>query len=128
LALCSRYPGEQRPTLGADRLRWTVRLRPTPLSVTYTVLIDYRSGHCPRVVVIDPPLEIPDGKTLPHVFPGDELCLFYGTEFDGRKDLIADTIVPWISEWLYFYELWLTTGEWHGGGVHPDSSSRSRRR
>ncbi|MDY0295864.1 MAG: hypothetical protein RB296_00975 [Acidobacteriota bacterium] len=32
--------------------------------------------------------------------------------------IIAKTIVPWASEWLIFYELWLATGEWLGGGIH----------
>ena len=32
---------------------------------------------------------------------------------------LATTIVPWCSEWLFYYELWLATGEWLGGGVHP---------
>ena len=30
--------------------------------------------------------------------------------------LIADTIVAWTCEWLIHYEIWLATGEWHGGG------------
>jgi hypothetical protein len=34
---------------------------------------------------------------------------------------IAETIIPWTSEWLYFYELWVFTGEWHGGGHAPGS-------
>ena len=31
---------------------------------------------------------------------------------------IAKTILPWTSEWLVHYQLWLATGEWHGGGIH----------
>jgi hypothetical protein len=30
--------------------------------------------------------------------------------------LLAITVVPWISEWLIYYELWLVTGRWLGGG------------
>jgi hypothetical protein len=33
---------------------------------------------------------------------------------------LAMTVIPWISEWLYFYELWLVTGEWLGGGTHAE--------
>jgi hypothetical protein len=33
--------------------------------------------------------------------------------------LIADSVVPWASEWLFFYEIWLPSGEWHGGGEWP---------
>ena len=32
---------------------------------------------------------------------------------------IIDTIIPWTQEWLYFYEIWLLTGEWRGGGHTP---------
>ena len=32
---------------------------------------------------------------------------------------IADTIVPWTAEWLVYYEIWLMTGEWYGGGDWP---------
>ena len=36
---------------------------------------------------------------------------------------IADTIVPWACEWLLHYEIWLATGEWHGGGEHPSAGT-----
>ena len=103
-----------------------MRLQPSALSVIYTVQVDYVVGRRPRVVILDPPLKVPEGRNLPHVFPGNELCLYYD-EFDGHVDLLADTIVPWISEWLYFYEAWLTTEEWHGGGIHPDADGGSDR-
>jgi hypothetical protein len=32
---------------------------------------------------------------------------------------IADTVLPWTTEWLYHYEIWLITGEWTGGGDWP---------
>ena len=31
--------------------------------------------------------------------------------------LLSRTIVPWASEWLLFYELWVITGVWLGGGI-----------
>lgn len=68
--------------------------------------MEYDQGRRPRVTVVDPPLQRHDGQHLPHVFPGDDLCLYYD-EFDGGQHLIADTVVPWISEWLFHYELWL---------------------
>ncbi|AIQ89412.1 protein of unassigned function [Methylobacterium oryzae CBMB20] len=36
--------------------------------------------------------------------------------------LLGRTIVPWAILWLWFFEDWLATGEWRGGGVHvsPD--------
>ena len=73
------------------------------------------------------------GERPPHSFPradlraGWSLCLY-----DPRKDqwgpdrLIADTIVPWAAEWLFFFEGWLIDGHWAGGGTHPEASRRSR--
>lgn len=77
-------------------------------------------GHLrrPEVVVLDPPLDVPEGRSLPHVFPGDRLCLHYPGEWDDSM-LVATTIVPWASEWLLHYEIWKSTGEWHGGGHEP---------
>ena len=49
-----------------------------------------------------------------------QLCLYYGPAREWIPDkMIADTIVPWASEWLLHYEFWLVTGIWHGGGIHP---------
>ena len=45
------------------------------------------------------------------VFP-----LAQNTHLDG---VLAHTIVPWIAEWLSYYELWHATGEWLGGGTEP---------
>lgn len=40
---------------------------------------------------------------------------------------IADTLVPWASEWLLFYELWLATdGQWLGEGEHPPPGPLNR--
>jgi len=32
---------------------------------------------------------------------------------------LAETTVPWAARYLYFYEGWLLTGKWSGGGRHP---------
>ena len=34
--------------------------------------------------------------------------------------LIANTVVPWATLWLYFFEEWLVSDDWKGGGVHPN--------
>ena len=46
------------------------------------------------------------------------LCLYYPSEWNSTMN-ISDTIIPWISEWLYYFEFWCITGEWYGGGKHP---------
>ena len=117
--LRSRFPTATPPKVQADRLTWYWQVKPSPCSVTNTVRLVMRGMQGPKVHVVDPPLQLAEGQDrLPHVFEEDRLCLYYD-EFDRRVDRLADTVVPWVSEWLFQYENWLTTGEWHGGGVHP---------
>lgn len=103
-------------TVRNGELTCTVRLQPSPASQTYTVHLAYRHGLRPKVTVTDPPLELhPGAKALPHVYPGDELCLYFPGEWNHHM-LLAATILPWTAEWLLHYELWLVIGYWAGGG------------
>lgn len=99
-------------------------LQPTPNSDQYTIEIEYRDGRRPRVTVLKPKLRLAPGKTkLPHVFRDDDLCLHLPGEW--RPEMrIAEYIVPWISLWLFFYETWLITGEWLGGGHEPSETKK----
>ena len=75
----------------------------------------------PELVVVDPPLEKNSkGESSPHLYAGDLLCVYHPlrNEWDSSK-IIADTIISWISLWLYYYEVWLATGDWKGEGDHP---------
>lgn len=67
---------------------------------------------------------LPDSD-IPHRFKDGCLCLHLNGEWDSTM-LISETIIPWTAEWLLHYELWLATGEWHGGGheVAPKDQQR----
>ena len=54
-----------------------------------------------------------------YCFTFGEIC-----EFIKRR---KNTIVPWIADWLYYYEVWLFTGEWEGGGIHFDDRKPYRK-
>lgn len=108
--------------LALDRLYWVGSLTPSDLSPSYTVRVKYDGRARADVTVIDPVLAKRDGR-LPHVFPGDRLCLHVPQEWDVSMPL-ATTIIPWAAEWLYHYELWLPTGVWQGGGHEPSSGRR----
>jgi hypothetical protein len=82
----------------------------------------------PRVQVIGPKLERHldyEQGPIPHVYKSEidpslpYLCLFSPSlrEWDV-DDLMADTTIFWTNEWLYFYEGWLITKKWRGGGRH----------
>lgn len=116
--LKAKYPGS-KSKWKSSRVTWIGKLQPNPLCDTYTIQIswDGRSRR-PVVRILHPRLTPPEGKHLPHVFADDQPCLHFPDEWDPEM-LIADTIIPWTSEWLYFYELWLVTGDWQGGGHEP---------
>jgi hypothetical protein len=95
-------------------------LKPIDVADSYRVQIDYRVGSPPKVWVEGLPIrdeENPD-RRIPHRYGDGSICLYYGTEWTADKP-IAQTLVPWLLEWLFFYEGWLATGEWLGGGTHP---------
>lgn len=105
-------------------LIWIGQLQPTPLSRIYTILVNLVDNNVETFVVEPNKLKLYEGEeSLPHVYstPKQKLCLFFpdGTEWNNGKKLV-DTIIPWASEWLYFYEIWLVTGEWLGGGTVHD--------
>ena len=101
------------------KLIWTGEIRPTPLSSYYKVKIEYKPIERPNIVVLSP-LRCYKDKPLPHVFEGRKLCLFRYKYAEWNSTMrIDETIIPWISLWLFYYEVWLFTGEWHGGGEHP---------
>ena len=111
---------------------WTARIMPTPLSNEYQIRIDYKYSEYPKIYVTDPyPLDkYPGKKSLPHVYSNKEqrICLYYpGIGEWNKEKLIAKTIVPWASEWLLYYELWLSTGLWLGEGLHPSSEKKQDR-
>lgn len=103
-------------------LIWENTFTPSPLSDSYRIKLVYTKFKPPKIFVIEPQkLILAKGKEqLPHVYSTErqELCLFYpkSGSWDSKK-LIANYIVPWISEWFYFYEIWVGTGEWIGGGI-----------
>jgi len=108
---------------------WYGFVQPLGTSTRYRVRIRYILGQQPEVKVLDPKLEERgDGNRIPHVYPGNTLCLYRPRkqEWTERK-YIAETLVPWTSLWLYYYEIWQATGEWMGGGEHPPEKIREHR-
>lgn len=98
-------------------LQCNLSLQPTALSPKYSVKVIYFVNSTPAVYV----RELLKKTGLPHVYKGNKLCLYYpGSGEWNHRSILADTIIPWASEWLFYYELWSITGEWHGGGKHAE--------
>lgn len=123
-ALASSPICQGRGTLEKGHLVWEFLANPSPLSREYRLRILYKQGRTPSVYVDDPDLtELAQGENIPHVYQQKptRLCLYLpGTGQWSAGKWIFQTIVPWTLLWLYYFEDWLATGEWKGGGKHPD--------
>jgi hypothetical protein len=121
--------------LSATRLVWNYATRPTPLNREYQIRIVLENGGTPDVTVVQPDIEtLAGGRTLPHVYHNPlRLCLYMpgSDEWNGRMRL-DQKIVPWVAIWLFYFEEWLSSNEWQGGGQHPaevlEHSNRRTRR
>jgi hypothetical protein len=74
---------------------------------------------------MDPHLPtLASGRELPHVYEQDptRLCLYLPGSGEWSSAMrISETIVPWSVLWLFYFEDWLATGDWGGGGIHPQA-------
>lgn len=104
-------------------------VQPTPISKPYYARIEYRIGLSPRTFIEQPTLESRDpNEAIPHVYGPNQPCVFHPAfgEWDSGYWLVRQ-VVPWLALWLLFYEIWLATGEWCGGGSHPMRPKRATR-
>ena len=108
-------------------LKMLLKIQPTEISKKYKVLLQYDSiQKRPQVYVSLEQLNVYDKEKIPHKYgiknlKGKEyvnLCLYYPGEWNSTMN-ISETLIPWVSEWLYYFEVWCITGKWCGGGIHP---------
>jgi hypothetical protein len=118
-------------------------VRPTGIGATYRIEIRYRLGIAPEVKVLEPRLAArEDDQYIPHMYDQERLCLYLPGSGEWSASMpLGRTVIPWASEWLFYYEMWHATGEWLGGGhettpsgpypeereVMIDGNTRSRR-
>lgn len=128
LKQCTNY---SRCDVKDQTLIWEGVLKPTELSNEYNIRIIYKLKQRPKVILYGARAkDIEKDQKVPHTFKRDKnkyeipLCLHLPDEFDGSKT-ITDTIIPWTIEWLFYYEMWLATGEWLGGG-HNSKKSKNK--
>lgn len=116
-----RFPNFQLYNNDRKNIYWIGYLQPKPDAEIYKVMIKYDLS--PKVYVLEP--EILSGS--PHRYSDTSLCLFHPNDRSYSFDmLLSDTIIPWTSEWLYFYEIWLKDGVWWGKEA-PHSPNAKRR-
>jgi len=125
-----RLPGAVSSQNGRT-LYFKVGISPGSFGRLYQCLLKIKpDGQPPDAVVLEPDLSaLAGGKQIPHTYAydgkGTRLCLWWPKSRDWMPSMkLTDTFIPWIAEWLYYFELWLLTGEWSGGGEHPDSAPK----
>lgn len=101
-----------------------VKLQPTEESAQYTIKIVSKPwSPIVNLFVVEPEISLVAKRkeaNIPHTYKDGSLCLYLPEKNEWTYyDSWAETLVPWASLWLYFFELWLATGKWLGGGVHP---------
>lgn len=108
---------------GVNTLVWRQVIRPNELGALYSIELRYSLGDKPRVLVRSPDLRgLAGERNLPHIFEDYDgmvnLCLWKKGDWRPGR-LLATTTIVWTAEWFLFFEQWLFTGEWLGGGTHP---------
>ena len=116
-----KYPHYTTNFTSHSRMKVTGVLQPTSRSVVYQFVLKYGLADSPKIKIVLPTLQKNDkGEEVPHLYPGENLCLYHPQYCDfSRTDFLYNTIIPWTSLWLFYYEVWYMTGEWLGGGEHP---------
>lgn len=105
---------------------WEFTAQPTPLSKAYLVLLVFHiDNYSPDVFVLDKDVwDVSKKRSIPHLydFKRIKLCLYYPSYKDWDQSMpLSSTFIPWIYLWLYYYEEWLYSREWKGGGIHPET-------
>ncbi|ABA81690.1 hypothetical protein GQF56_21215 [Rhodobacter sphaeroides] len=118
----AKWPEFRPGVIGSTSISWMGPLR--GFQMDYTVLVRWSVGQTPKAIVVSPQLRPRVGTAfidIPHLIldvenPEDSpLCLFDPEAGEWNDTLsVADTILPWASEWLHNYELWHLDGVWRG--------------
>ncbi|HIB36027.1 hypothetical protein [Mesonia sp.] len=89
------------------------KIKPKGCKKKYEILMVYNINETyrkERVFILNDN-QIQFGK-VPHLYPGNSLCLYYPKDLPLHSDLNFVDVIPWISEWLVIYELWRKYGVW----------------
>ena len=85
------------------------------VGLDYTYKIIYDGIKDPHINIVSPIIV----RNPPHVYPKDGcLCLYYPIEQPWNTNVCSlySHIIPWVHEWIVYYEIWKITGNWE----HPE--------
>ncbi len=125
-----KWPESTLEFVQGRALRFGFKVAPTPLSRVYRCSLKLYAAKSPELFVLDPdPRAVAVGRVLPHTYPhdgaGTKLCLWLPKAREWSAQMRLDeTYLPWAAEWLDYFEEWLVTDVWSGGGAHPEMKPR----
>jgi hypothetical protein len=87
-------------------------------------MIEFKQGGRPQIFIDGPDLHaLAGGRRIPHLYQQKppKLCLYLPRTYEWQSWMRLDqTIVPWTVLWLFYFEEWLASDDWKGGGMHPE--------
>ncbi|AZI26465.1 nucleotidyltransferase [Pedobacter sp. G11] len=94
-------------------LKCTGYVKPDGCNQAYKVLIEHVVGKEPKTTILEPSIA-PSAKI--HMYADRSLCLSYPKDTKWtEKTKIYENTIPWLIEWILFYELYLVNGNiWEG--------------
>jgi hypothetical protein len=94
-------------------LKCTGWIQPPDCTNRYKVLIEYVLGHEPKTSILFP--EVEPSKHI-HMYKDRSLCLSYPPDLKWtEKSRMAELTIPWLAEWIVYYEIYLINGNiWEG--------------
>ena len=101
-------------------------LQPEGCADKYKIKIEYIVGHEPKCTILEP--EIKPLKEI-HMYNDHSICLHYPPDMTWNiKIKIYQYTIPWISEWITYYEIYKINGNiWEGreSPVHITESDKN---
>lgn len=117
--------------LSGRALLYRFHLAPSEFGRTYECELRMRPGAiAPEMYVLKPDLIALAGEAkIPHFYPGKgpgiHLCLWRPKKREWSPQMrLSETYLAWTAQWLWYFEDWLATGTWNGGGEHLAPSKR----
>lgn len=130
--ISEKYKNVKNWHIRRNTLVVVLKIKPTEYSSEYIIEIKYKKGYKPTVWLLEPKLQEFDGKKPHHIygFCGDKvrLCIYDARDSSCEWNsgmVLADTVIPWVSTWLFAYEYWLITGIWHYDEIVGDKKDES---
>lgn len=116
--------GQPQHRFTRDKLLYDFTMAPPGGRFYRCRIVLHRDGSAPTFLVLSPDLTgLAKERALPHIYPhdgpGTRLCLWLPSSGEWTPcSRLRETLIPWAIEWLSYFENWLVTDEWNGGGVH----------